>query len=49
MITKCTVEAVQGYCRSVLRKEKRQWLVLSIRLIQQAAEVEIDVYDVAPV
>ena len=32
-----------------LRKEKRHRLVLGVRLIQQAAAVEIDVNDVAPV
>ena len=31
-----------------LRKEKRHWLVLGVRLIQQAVAVEIDVSDVVP-
>ena len=31
-----------------LRKEKRHRLVLGVRLIQQAAAVEIDVNDVVP-
>ena len=32
----------------LLRKEKRHRLVLGVRLIQQAAAVEIDVNDVVP-
>ena len=47
------VEVVRGPLQGVhgilLRKEKRHRLVLGIRLIQQAAAVEIDVADVAPV
>jgi len=47
------VEVVRGPLQGVqgilLRKEKRHRLVLGIRLIQQAAAVEIDVNDVAPV
>lgn len=48
-----TVEVVRGPLRGVqgilLRKEKRHRLVIGIRLIQQAAAVEIDVQDVASV
>jgi transcription antitermination factor NusG len=48
-----TVEVVRGPLRGVrgvlLRKEKRHRLVVGIRLIQQAAAVEIDVRDVEPV
>lgn len=40
---------LQGVQGILLRKEKRHRLVLGIRLIQQAAAVEIDVNDVAPV
>lgn len=47
------VEVVRGPLRGVrgvlLRKEKRHRLVVGIRLIQQAAAVEIDVSDVEPV
>ena len=47
------VEVVRGPLQGVhgilLRKEKRHRLVLGVRLIQQAAAVEIDVADVAPV
>jgi transcription antitermination factor NusG len=47
------VEVVRGPLRGVrgvlLRKEKRHRLVVGIRLIQQAAAVEIDVRDVEPV
>ncbi|MCP9450993.1 MAG: hypothetical protein NNA21_13150, partial [Nitrospira sp.] len=47
------VEVVRGPLRGVrgvlLRKEKRHRLVVGIRLIQQAAVVEIDVRDVEPV
>ena len=47
------VEVVRGPLRGVhgmlLRKEKRHRLVLGIRLIQQAAAVEIDVNDVVPI
>jgi hypothetical protein len=46
------VEVVRGPLKGVqgilLRKEKRQPLVLGVRLIQQAAAVEIDVNDVIP-
>ena len=40
---------LQGVHGILLRKEKRHWLVLGIRLIQQAAAVEIDVNDVVSV
>jgi transcription antitermination factor NusG len=47
------VEVVRGPLQGVrgilLRKEKRHRLVLGVRLIQQAAAVEIDVKDVVPV
>jgi transcription antitermination factor NusG len=47
------VEVIRGPLKGVrgilLRKEKRHRLVLGVRLIQQAAVVEIDVNDVAPV
>jgi transcription antitermination factor NusG len=47
------VEVVRGPLQGVhgmlLRKEKRHRLVLGIRLIQQAAAVEIDVNDVVPI
>ena len=47
------VEVIRGPLKGVrgilLRKEKRHRLVLGVRLIQQAAAVEIDVNDVAPV
>lgn len=47
------VEVVRGPLQGVhgilLRKEKRHRLVLGVRLIQQAAAVEIDVNDVVPV
>ena len=47
------VEVVRGPLQGVqgilLRKEKRHRLILGIRLIQQAAAVEIDVNNVAPV
>ena len=46
------VEVVRGPLRGVrgilLRKEKRHRLVIGIRLIQQAAAVEIDITDVVP-
>lgn len=46
------VEVVRGPLRGVqgilLRKEKRHRLVIGVRLIQQAAAVEIDVNDVVP-
>lgn len=46
------VEVVRGPLQGVhgilLRKEKRHRLVISVRLIQQAAAVEIDVRDVVP-
>ena len=48
-----TVEVVRGPLQGVqgilLRKEKRHRLVLGVRLIQQAAAVEIDVEDVVVV
>ncbi len=48
-----TVEVVRGPLQGVrgilLRKEKRHRLVLGVRLIQQAAAVEIDIGDIAPV
>ncbi|HEU4685236.1 MAG TPA: UpxY family transcription antiterminator [Nitrospira sp.] len=47
------VEVVRGPLAGVqgllLRKEKRHRLILGVRLIQQAAAVEIDVRDVVPV
>lgn len=47
------VEVVRGPLKGVqgilLRKEKRHRLVVGVRLIQQAAAVEIDVNDVVPV
>jgi len=47
-----TVEVVRGPLQGVhgilLRKEKRHRLVIGVRLIQQAAAVEIDVRDVVP-
>lgn len=47
-----TVEVIRGPLQGVrgtlLRKEKRHRLILGIRLIQQAAAVEIDVDDIAP-
>lgn len=47
-----TVEVVRGPLQGVrgilLRKEKRHRLVLGVRLIQQAAAVEIDINDVVP-
>jgi transcription antitermination factor NusG len=46
------VEVIRGPLQGVrgilLRKEKRHRLVLGVRLIQQAAAVEIDVNDVVP-
>jgi transcription antitermination factor NusG len=46
------VEVVRGPLQGVhgilLRKEKRHRLVIGVRLIQQAAAVEIDVNDVVP-
>ncbi len=46
------VEVVRGPLKGVhgmlLRKEKRHRLVIGVRLIQQAAAVEIDVQDVVP-
>ncbi len=48
-----TVEVIRGPLQGVqgilLRKEKRHRLILGVRLIQQAAAVEIDVSDVVPV
>ena len=47
------VEVIRGPLQGVhgilLRKEKRHRLVLGVRLIQQAAAVEIDVNDVLPI
>ena len=47
------VEVIRGPLQGVrgilLRKEKRHRLVVGVRLIQQAAAVEIDAADVAPV
>jgi len=47
------VEVVRGPLQGIhgilLRKEKRHRLVLGVRLIQQAAAVEIDIGDIAPV
>ena len=46
------VEVIRGPLQGVhgilLRKDKRHRLVLGVRLIQQAAAVEIDVNDVGP-
>jgi transcription termination/antitermination protein NusG len=48
-----TVEVVRGPLQGVrgilLRKERRHRLVLGVRLIQQAAAVEIDISDVVPI
>lgn len=48
-----TVEVVRGPLQGVqgilLRKEKRHRLVIGVRLIQQAAAVEIDVRDITTV
>ncbi len=48
-----TVQVVRGPLQGVrgilLRKEKRHRLVLGVRLIQQAAAVEIEVADVEPI
>lgn len=48
-----TVEVVRGPLQGIrgilLRKDRRHRLVVGVRLIQQAAAVEIDVSDVAPV
>ncbi len=41
--------SLRGVHGILLRKEKRHRLVLGIRLIQQAAAVEIDVNDVVSV
>ena len=47
------VEVIRGPLQGVhgilMRKEKRHRLVLGVRLIQQAAAVEIDIRDVVPV
>ena len=40
---------LQGLQGILLRKEKRHRLVIGVRLIQQAAAVEIDVGDIGPV
>ena len=46
------VEVVRGPLQGVrgilFRKEKRYRLVIGVRLIQQAAAVEIDISDVVP-
>ena len=51
--TGMAVEVIRGPLQGVhgilLRKEKRHRLVLGVRLIQQAAAVEIGVNDVVPV
>ena len=39
---------LQGAHGTLLRKDKRHRLVLGVRLIQQAAAVEVDVNDVVP-
>jgi len=48
-----SVEVIRGPLQGIrgilLRKEKRHRLILGVRLIQQAAAVEIDVNDVTPV
>jgi transcription antitermination factor NusG len=48
-----SVEVIRGPLQGVrgilLRKEKRHRLILGVRLIQQAAAVEIDVRDIVPV
>lgn len=48
-----SVEVIRGPLQGVrgilLRKEKRHRLILGVRLIRQAAAVEIDVNDIAPV
>ena len=49
MMVEVTRGPLQGVRGILLRKEKRHRLVLGIRLIQQAAAVEIDVNDVVPV
>jgi transcription termination/antitermination protein NusG len=45
-----TIRLTSELCGSgiLLRKETRHRLVLGVRLIQQAAAVEIDVNDVVP-
>lgn len=47
------VEVVRGPLRGVhgilLRKEKRHRLVIGVRLIQQAAAVEIDIHNIIPI
>ena len=40
---------LQGVREILLHKDKRHRLVLGVRLIQQAAAVEIDVADVVPI
>ena len=40
---------LQGLQGILLQKEKQRRLILGVRLIQQAAAVEIDVNDVVPV
>ena len=40
--------SLQGVQWILLRKEKRHRLVLGVRLIQQAAAVEIDIRDMVP-
>ena len=49
MIVEVVRGALQGVRGILLRKEKRHRLVVGIKLIQQAAAVEIDVSDVAPI
>jgi transcription antitermination factor NusG len=49
MIVEVTRGPLQGVRGILLRKEKHHRLVLSVHLIQQAASVEIDDGDVAPV
>ncbi len=49
MLVEVTRGPLQGVRGILLRKEKRHRLVLSVHLIQQAASVEIDAGDVAPV
>ena len=49
MLVEVTRGPLQGVRGILLRKEKHHRLVLSVHLIQQAASVEIDDGDVAPV
>jgi len=48
MITEFAIEAVRGLSPKFIAQRKRHRLVLGVRLIQQAAAVEIDVNDVVP-